>query len=119
MAATKWIRCLASVGLVLLLSACDSAPTPEERAQQAAEEIRKSQPDVEATALVQEIDEEAVQEAQKNLTAINEYQGEINGVLDSVTVNAIESFQRSAGLDDSGILDPETRQRLVAAAAGS
>ena len=113
------VACAASVALVMLLPGCESGRTPEERAEQASEQIRKSQPDVEATALAQEIDEEVVKEAQKHLTTLQEYQGEINGNLDSVTVNAIEAFQRSADLDGNGILDQKTREKLAAAAAGS
>ena len=54
---------------------------------------------------------------QKNLTVINEYQGEIDGKLDSVTVNAIQAFQRTAGLKDDGLITAATRQKLAAAAA--
>ena len=106
------------LGFVLLLPACEGGKTIEERAEEAAEQIRKSQPDVEATAMAQAIDEEAVNEAQKHLAALKEYQGEINGVLDSITINAIEAFQRTADLTDNGILDQKTQQKLAAAAAG-
>ena len=46
---------------------------------------------------------------------------EANGKLDSVTINAIQAFQRSAGLKDDGIIDAHTREKLAAAAkrAGS
>jgi peptidoglycan hydrolase-like protein with peptidoglycan-binding domain len=54
---------------------------------------------------------------QQNLTTINEYKGEVNGKLDSVTVNAIQAFQRDAGLIDDGIIDQRTRSKLQAAAA--
>jgi peptidoglycan hydrolase-like protein with peptidoglycan-binding domain len=54
---------------------------------------------------------------QENLTAIHEYQGEISGKFDSVTVNAIQAFQRASGLEDNGIVDARTRERLQAAAA--
>jgi peptidoglycan hydrolase-like protein with peptidoglycan-binding domain len=57
-----------------------------------------------------------VEEAQRNLTTINEYQGEINGKLDSVTINAVQSFQRTAGVRDDGIITPATRTKLAAAA---
>jgi peptidoglycan hydrolase-like protein with peptidoglycan-binding domain len=72
--------------------------------------------DVEAVALQQQAAPEVIAEVQRNLTAINEYQGEINGTLDSVTVNAIQAFQRSAGLKDNGIISKATRARLAAAA---
>ncbi len=60
-----------------------------------------------------------VSEVQRNLTTINEYQGEINGKIDSVTVNAIQSFQRTAGLKDDGIITAQTREKLAAAAKAS
>ena len=60
--------------------------------------------DVEAIALEQKADPAVVSEVQRNLTTINEYQGEIDGKLDSVTVNAIQAFQRTAGLKDDGII---------------
>ncbi len=72
--------------------------------------------DVEAIALEQKADPATVTEVQRNLTAISEYQGEITGKLDSVTVNAIQAFQRSAGLQDNGIIDATTRAKLAAAA---
>jgi peptidoglycan hydrolase-like protein with peptidoglycan-binding domain len=74
-------------------------------------------PDLEAVAIAQKIDPEVVKEVQQNLTAIHEYQGEITDKLDGVTVNAIQAFQRSAGLNDDGIVNPRTRERLKEAAA--
>ena len=111
-------RCLARVavaGLVLAAGGC-SKHTVEERARETAEKIQKSMVDVEGVALEQKIEPAVVTEVQKNLTTINEYQGEINGKLDSVTINAIQSFQRTAGVKDDGIITEATRQKLAAAA---
>jgi peptidoglycan hydrolase-like protein with peptidoglycan-binding domain len=102
--------------LVAAITSCHGS-TAEQRAREAAEQIKASMPDVDAAALAQKVDPETVRQAQRELTAINEYQGEINGKLDSVTVNAIEAFQREADLEDDGILDSHTRERLAEAAA--
>lgn len=99
-----------------LLAAGCSRESVEERARQAAEKMQKSMVDVEAVALEQQTTPEIVSEVQRNLTAVNEYQGEINGTLDSVTINAIQAFQRTAGLKDDGIITAQTREKLAAAA---
>ena len=106
------------VALVLLLgtgSGCQGGQSAEDRAREAAEEISRSQPNVEATALAQVVDKETVKTAQEQLALLHEYQGEANGELDTVTVNAIQAFQRSAGLDDDGLLSPATREKLASA----
>jgi peptidoglycan hydrolase-like protein with peptidoglycan-binding domain len=94
-----------------------SHQTAEERARATAEKMQKSIIDVEGIALDQTVDAAVVTEVQQNLTKINEYQGEINGKLDSVTVNAIQAFQRTAGVKDDGIITDATRQKLAAAAS--
>ena len=112
-------RALGAVGFAVLAAlstmAC-SRQTVEERARETAEKIQKSMVDVEAVALEQKAAPDVVTEVQRNLTVINEYQGEINGKLDSVTINAIQSFQRTAGLKDDGIITTATREKLAAAA---
>jgi murein L,D-transpeptidase YcbB/YkuD len=109
---------LVLVASTLLAAAC-SKQSVEDRAREQAEKIAKGMVDVEAVALEQKAPAEVVSEVQRNLTAINEYQGEINGTIDSVTVNAIQSFQRTAGLKDDGIITDRTREKLAAAAAKS
>lgn len=104
--------------LLCILAGCTGGQTAEERAREAAEQISRSQPNVEATALAQVVDAAVVKTAQEHLRQLNEYQGEVNGELDSVTVNAIQAFQRAAGLRDDGILNAVTRERLASAAAG-
>jgi murein L,D-transpeptidase YcbB/YkuD len=106
---------------VLILGGC-SKEQAEQRARQAAEKMKESIPDVDGRALAQEVDPEVVREAQKALIVVKEYQGEANGELDSVTVNAIQAFQRSRGIRDDGILDDRTlrllREALPPGAAG-
>jgi hypothetical protein len=109
--------CLVGTALILALAAigCNNQ-TIEERARDTLERIQKGMVDVEAIALEQKADPAVISEVQRNLTAINEYQGEIDGKLDSVTINAIQSFQRTAGLKDTGIITAATREKLAAAA---
>lgn len=106
------------IAVVCVLTAC-TGKSREEREREAAEEIDKSVPHVEATALAQTVSEDVVKEVQRNLAAIHEYQGEINGVLDSVTLNALEAFQRSIDEPDNGIIDDEIRRKLERAAQKS
>lgn len=109
---------LAGLALAAALAAAGcSKQSVEERARETADKIQKSMVDVEGIALEQKVDAAVVSEVQRNLTTINEYQGEINGKLDSVTINAIQSFQRTAGLKDDGIITEATRQKLAASAA--
>jgi peptidoglycan hydrolase-like protein with peptidoglycan-binding domain len=90
----------------------------EDRAREAAEKAKDTSfgPDFEALAIAQPIDPAVAKEVQENLTTIHEYQGEIGIKFDSVTVNAIQAFQRSANLKDDGIVDERTRTALQTAA---
>ena len=108
-------RSLGLIGLALAVASC-SNQTVEERARDTLEKIQGAMVDVEAVAMAQQIDAAVVSEVQRNLTAIHEYQGEISGKLDSVTINAIQSFQRTSGLKDDGMITDATRQKLAAAA---
>jgi peptidoglycan hydrolase-like protein with peptidoglycan-binding domain len=103
------------VMLAVLASAC-SKQDQEERAREAAEKIKASIPDVDAIALAQKVSPADIKTAQEELTKLNEYQGEINGTLDSVTVNAIEAFQREHGLSSNGLLSDETTRLMREAA---
>ena len=96
---------------VVLLAGCTGGDT-EARARQAAEKIKESIPDVEAKALAQAVTPEEVREAQAGLAVAKEYLGEVNGKLDSVTVNAIEAFQRAHRIQDDGILNAQTKAAL-------
>ena len=111
--------------LILLAASCAGQST-EERAREAAEKIQESMPNVDAIAAAQEVDPEVVKQVQRQLTTLNEYQGEITGELDPVTINAIQAFQRSvtakkpwwrpwARLKDNGIINSRTRDELAAA----
>lgn len=84
----------------------------ERRAREAAEKIQGAIPNRMAAALAQEATADEIKQAQEALTAVKEYMGEINGKLDTVTINAIQAFQRTHGLDDDGILDAETKDLL-------
>jgi peptidoglycan hydrolase-like protein with peptidoglycan-binding domain len=94
----------------LVLASCNTDTAA--RARQAAEKIKESIPDVEAKALAQKVSEDDVRQAQQALRAAKEYLGEVDGKLDSVTVNALEAFQRTHGLKDDGILNEATKKGL-------
>lgn len=112
----SWARCvLVALGLAMgMLVQAGCSRDSEARARHAAEKIKESIPDVEARALAQSVTEEDVTEAQKALQAASEYLGEINGKLDSVTINALQAFQRSRGIKDDGILNDRTKRELRA-----
>lgn len=101
--------------LLLFLAACNGQAA-NERARQAAEKIRESLADLDESALSQDVSPATVRRVQEWLRTVNEYQGAVTGELDSVTLNAIEAFQRSAGLRDDGFLDEATLAALRAAA---
>lgn len=42
-----------------------------------------------------------------------EYQGEVNGKIDAITINAVQAFQRAAGLKDTGVITDDTRRKLA------
>jgi len=105
-----------AVALAALLAAGCTNRSVEERAREQAEKIQQEMGDYDAAALEQQVDPAIVSEVQRQLTAIKEYQGEIHGTIDGVTVNAVQAFQRTADLDDHGLLNEETRRELAAAA---
>jgi peptidoglycan hydrolase-like protein with peptidoglycan-binding domain len=110
------LPCLAAIVALVLVSGC-GGQSVEDRAREQAEKIQKEMGDRDADALAQQVDVAVVSDVQRQLTALHEYQGEIDGKIDSVTVNAIQAFQRTSGLKDNGMLTPETRTKLAAAAA--
>ena len=108
----------ALLGLLALLTAGCSQRDAETRAREAAEKIKASIPNVEEHALEQKVSADEVKTAQEQLAKLNEYQGEVNGKLDSVTVNAIEAFQREHDIEANGLLTGETRRLLQKAFDG-
>lgn len=101
----------AALGVAAL--GCKDAET---RTREAQEKIRAQLKDPMADALTQKLPAEVVREAQEHLTVLNEYQGEVNGVLDSVTVNAVQAFQAEHGLEANGMLTARTLEALREAA---
>jgi peptidoglycan hydrolase-like protein with peptidoglycan-binding domain len=112
-AVLRAIACLAVLGLVAA-AGCDKGAA-ERRARQAAEKMKESLPDVDGKALAQKLPAEEVRQLQQKLTVLKEYQGEITGDLDSVTVNALEAFQREQGIKDDGLLTERTKRLLAEA----
>ena len=109
-------RVALSVSLACLALGACLGKTATERAREAAEKVQRSMENVDAPALNQHVDPKVVEEVQRALTRLNEYQGPITGKIDQVTVNAIQAFQRKAGIEDTGLLDARTLQALRAAA---
>jgi len=105
------MRIASLIVTVLLLAGC-TGKSPEERARAEAEKIKESIPDVESKALAQQASPEEVKQAQAALTVLNEYQGEVNGQLDAVTVNSIQAFQTAHGFEANGILNEKTQRAL-------
>lgn len=95
------------------LFGCKDAET---RAREAEQKIRAQLKDPMADALAQKVPAEKVKEAQECLITVHEYLGEANGVLDSVTVNAIQAFQDAHGLANNGMLTDQTLAKLREAA---
>jgi peptidoglycan hydrolase-like protein with peptidoglycan-binding domain len=95
-----------------LLVACSEADT-ERRGRETFEKIQEAIPDRVAIALAQKATPEEVTAAQKSLAAVKEYMGEINGKLDMVTINAIQAFQRTHGVEDDGLLNEKTKKLLA------
>ena len=106
------------LALLVVLAAAPACKTKtiEEREREAADLMTRSMKDVDAIALAQQVDPAVVKEVQEHLTTIHEYQGQINGKLDAVTINALQAFERSQDMKDDGIIDPKVRERLSAAA---
>ncbi len=111
------MRALMIVMVTLIALAACSGPSAEKRGREALEKIKESIPDVEAKALAQKVTPEQVRRAQEQLQTLKEYLGEPDGRLDSVTVNAIEAFQRSRAIEADGILNEKTQRLLQDAVA--
>ena len=111
------VRLLGASALVAMLAIGCTGSDTETRAREAAEKIKESMPDVEAKAMAQKATPEDVKLAQEALTAVKEYMGEIDGKLDSVTINAIQAFQKTNGLTADGILSEKTKRLLKEALA--
>ncbi len=104
-------KALLGLAAIVVLVGCKGS-SMETRAREAAERIKESMPDVETKALAQKTTPEQVKQAQEALKVVNEYQGDVTGTLDAVTVNSIEAFQRAHGLRPDGILDGRTERAL-------
>ena len=106
-----------SAALALLVGAC-GVKDQETRAREVFEKIKEQMPNQEQIALHQQADPAVVKKVQEQLTKLHEYMGEVNGQIDSVTVNSIQAFQRSRDLTADGILDRRTIDALAEATSG-
>lgn len=100
--------CFAAL-LGLAAFGCKDAAT---RAREAEGKIRAQLKDPMADALNQKLPAEQVKEAQEHLATLKEYLGDKDGVLDSVTVNAVQAFQAANGLSANGMLTTQTMEKL-------
>ena len=111
---------LASVGFTACDSPGESGTTSkamEERMREIEKRVKASLPKTQEIALAQKADPEVVTKVQNELKVLQEYLEDApSGKIDMVTVNAIEAFQRRAGLHDDGLLNEETLKRLDEAA---
>lgn len=96
-----------------------SGSSVEDRARAAAEQVRQSINDVDGPALEQKLDPQLVREIQQRLQQRKEYMGDVTGEFDSVTLNALQAFQRSVGLPDDGFVDQRTLAALREPPPGS
>ena len=87
------------------------------RMKEIEKRIKESMPKTQEMALDQKVAPDVVKKCQENLKKLSEYQDEPSGQIDMVTVNAIQAFQRRAGLADDGLLDERTIKKLEEAAA--
>ncbi|HSF34394.1 MAG TPA: peptidoglycan-binding domain-containing protein [Candidatus Tectomicrobia bacterium] len=62
----------------------------------------------------QDMSQEQVREAQKELKDIGYYKGSIDGQMGAQTQQAIREYQKSRGLPETGQLDEPTRELLLA-----
>ena len=105
----SWPLAAAVIIAALSILGCKDSQT---RAREAEEKIRAQLKDPMEAALAQKLPADEVKEAQDHLRTLKEYLGESNGVLDSVTVNAIQAFQDSHGLSPTGMLTEQTLDKL-------
>ena len=109
---------LAAVAIAVIAIGC-STGDPEQRAREMAEKMKNSIQNIEQVAAQQKVTPEVVKKAQESLTKLYEYMGPISGDLDSVTINAIEDFQRQRDIVPNGLLTDKTTSELDKAAAAA
>ncbi len=121
MRSTGFVRLVAALVLVaapLSISAC-SGDLAKEKARAAAERARDAIQPLDHGAMEQTIAPEQVKAVQASLTVLKEYMGPINGKLDQVTLNALESFQRKNDITPDGRFNEETLTLLLQTASGN
>jgi peptidoglycan hydrolase-like protein with peptidoglycan-binding domain len=121
MRSTGFVRLVAALALVAApfsISAC-SEDLAKEKARAAAERARDAIQPLDHGAMEQTIAPEQVKAVQASLTVLKEYMGPINGKLDQVTLNALESFQRKNDITADGRFNEETLTLLQQAASGN
>jgi peptidoglycan hydrolase-like protein with peptidoglycan-binding domain len=102
---------LPAVAVLLAAPGCSSKLT-EEKARAAEKRARETMQPLDQGALEQELSKEMVTKVQTELTTLKEYMGPINGKLDQVTLNALESFQRRNDIRADGRFNDKTLSLL-------
>jgi peptidoglycan hydrolase-like protein with peptidoglycan-binding domain len=121
MRTTGFVRLVAALALVAAsfsVSAC-SGDLAKEKARAAAERARDAIQPLDHGAMEQKVDSGQVKAVQASLTVLKEYMGPINGKLDQVTLNALESFQRKNDITPDGRFNDETLTLLQQVASGN
>src|SRR4029077_13261751 len=111
----RLLAVLPAVAVLLAAPGCSSKLT-EEKARAAEKRARETMQPLDQGALEQELSKETVSKVQTELTALKEYMGPINGKLDQVTLNALESFQRRNDIRADGRFNDKTLSLLESAA---
>jgi len=106
---------LPAVAVLLAAPGCSSKLT-EEKARAAEKRARETMQPLDQGALEQELSKETVTKVQTELTTLKEYMGPINGKLDQVTLNALESFQRRNDIRADGRFNDKTLSLLESTA---
>ena len=117
---SKLLAAAIVASILLGCSSTDESKTSEameKRMRDIEKRIKASMPKTQEIALEQKVGPDVVRAAQESLKKLNEYQDEPSGQIDMVTVNAIQAFQRRAGLKEDGLLDDRTLRALREAAA--
>lgn len=121
MRSTGFLRLVAALALVAAsfsISAC-SGDLAKEKARAAAERARDAIQPLDHGAMEQKVTPEQVKAVQTSLTTLKEYMGPVNGKLDQVTLNALESFQRKNDITPDGRFNDETLTLLQQVASGN
>lgn len=96
-----------SIPFIFSLLPMVSIATPAQKIAQATSQLGVNRPTLKVGS-----QGEPVSELQAVLKLLGFYTGEVNGIYNESTANAVSQFQQAAGLNPNGIADANTWQRL-------